>query len=106
METERSIDFDVATKRESMTDAEMLVQTMYPSLYSYGLSGMIDGSGDPATVMRNKAMTSGIFTDILKFHVINNQPVGITSWSTSGFIAEYIAVPESLSENDLNRNAK
>ena len=106
IENERSIDFDVATRRESMTDAEKLAQTMYPSLFHYGLSGMIDGSGDPATVMRNKAMMSGILTDILKFHVINNKPVGITSWSTSGVIAEYIAVPESLSEDDFNRNAK
>ena len=56
--------------------------------------------------MRNKAMMSGILTDILKFHAVNNQPVGITSWSTSGVIAEYIAVPESLSEDDFNRNAK
>jgi hypothetical protein len=33
METEPSIDLDVATKRESMTDAEKLAQTMYPSLF-------------------------------------------------------------------------
>jgi hypothetical protein len=67
---------------------------------------MIDCSGDPASVIRNEAMMSGILTDILKFHVINNKPIGMTSWSTSGIRDEYIAVPESTSEDDFNRNAK
>ena len=57
-------------------------------------------------VSRNEAMMSGILTDILRFKINNNEPIGMSSWSTSGVVHDFISVPESISEDDFNRNAK
>jgi hypothetical protein len=51
-------------------------------------------------------MMSGILTDILRFKINNNEPIGMSSWSTSGVVHDFISVPESISEDDFNRNAK
>ena len=98
-------DPDATTGRKSATEAEKLAQ-LYPSLYHHNLIGMIDRSGDEAMVIRNEAMMSGILTDILRFKIKNNESIGMSSWSTSGVVHDFISVPESISEDDFNRNAK
>ena len=105
IDTEQVTDPDATTGRKSTTEAEKLAQ-LYPSLYHHNLIGMIDRSGDEAMVIRNEAMMSGILTDILRFKINNNEPIGMSSWSTSGVVHDFISVPESISEDDFNRNAK